>query len=679
MKTKKYKLVKQDNLKDCGVASLETIIEYYGGYVPLEILREKTKTNRDGTNAYNIIMVAKELGFESYGIKCELESIEKTKITLPAIAYTIINNSYKHFLVIYEINYQKNYVVIADPATKVKKMSFVEFKKIFQNVLIILYPKKEIKKYSKQNMFLKDIFDILRKRRFEIIKFLILVILFTFLNIINLFFIQNIIHYKFNFMFFWIIIILIKETINFCKNKLIIIFSNNVNFDLTKQVFFRILRLPYQYYRNRTTGEVMTRIQDVNKLENSLCNIMISFFVDGILIISTSFFLIYLSSTLFLTTLSLVLLYIINHYVFQKLIKEKYKDVLVKTDETNNYFYETINSFETIKGLNIEDTFMNKFTKKYNDYNYSLKNYQFTCNKEASIKNLISSISILVILYIGMLLVNNNILTIEELFTYYTLSSFFIDPIKDIFDNSTSIKEVTLLVKRINDLYYLDNMSYENHKINNIVVDNLTYRLNNKTLLNNINFHIQKNSKIALIGKSGSGKSTLLKLIKKYYFSKKVLINGSEKGNTNILYVSQNENLFTDTLYNNIVLDRNIKKTDLKKVLKICDINGIIHDNYLNYNMLIEENGFNISGGEKQRIVLARSLLQKADVLLLDEVLSEVDISLERKIIKNILKSFKNKTIIYVTHRLDNIDLFSKVIKLENKNLEVLERRMSYV
>ena len=175
------------------------------------------------------------------------------------------------------------------------------------------------------------------------------------------------------------------------------------------------------------------------------------------------------------------------------------------------------------------------------------------------------------------------------------------------------------------------------------------------------------------MGNSGSGKTTLLKLIKNYYKANGVYINDNENiNNKNILYVSQNEILFTDTLYNNITLGKNVDVREFEKVIDICHINEIIKEKKIGYNMLIEENGFNISGGEKQRIILARTLLTHSNVLLLDESLSEVDINLERKILKKLLKL--NKTILLVSHRNNNLDLFDKLFTIKDKKLEIYER-----
>ena len=172
-----------------------------------------------------------------------------------------------------------------------------------------------------------------------------------------------------------------------------------------------------------------------------------------------------------------------------------------------------------------------------------------------------------------------------------------------------------------------------------------------------------------LIGKSGQGKSTLLKILKQYYFTEQVNVNSKNIKNMDlknkITYISQDEYLFTNTLYNNITMNKKINEIELNKILKICCLEEFIKKDNLGLNMLIEENGFNISGGEKQRIILARALITIKDYLFIDEGLSEVDISLERKIIKNIFKYYKNKTIIIVSHRMDNADLFDRIVNLD--------------
>ena len=172
-------------------------------------------------------------------------------------------------------------------------------------------------------------------------------------------------------------------------------------------------------------------------------------------------------------------------------------------------------------------------------------------------------------------------------------------------------------------------------------------------------------------GNSGSGKSTLFKIIKGYYndYEGSVKIENNEINKNyfdNIIYVSQKEILFTGTLKDNL----NLKSENLKNI-KICEIDKFSKGDH---NELIEEDGFNLSGGQKQRIVLARAL-NNFDILIIDEGLNQVSIDMERRILKNLFNNYSNKTIIYISHRLDNLDLFNQYIKMQKGKVVVDTKR----
>lgn len=235
-------------------------------------------------------------------------------------------------------------------------------------------------------------------------------------------------------------------------------------------------------------------------------------------------------------------------------------------------------------------------------------------------------------------------------------------------DSLTRIIEILMKKENLGKLY---------HELpKTIEYKNLSYSYDDYNLvLSNINLKIQSNEKIMIIGDSGSGKSTLLKLLMKYHkvkrnclFIDNIDINdySEECLKNNICYISQKEMLFTDTLYNNLKLDRDISDEQLMSVVDTCYIKDIYRNSNLGINTLIEENGFNLSGGEAQRIVLGRSLLKDFNILIIDEGLNQVDISLERKILKNIFKLYHDKTIIVISHRTNNMDLYDRVVKMEN-------------
>jgi ATP-binding cassette subfamily B protein len=211
-----------------------------------------------------------------------------------------------------------------------------------------------------------------------------------------------------------------------------------------------------------------------------------------------------------------------------------------------------------------------------------------------------------------------------------------------------------------------------------ISINNLSYSYDNKNyLIKDFYLDIKKGEKVVICAPSGSGKSTLAKLLVRYLDVPKNMIYIDSKDindynlwtiRENITYVSQEELLFTDSIYNNLT----IKNTcDIKKIDDICKktlIDEITSARSTDYNMLLEENGSNISGGERQRIILARALLKESKIYILDESFSEIDVERERIIINNIKKDFKDNTFIVISHRYDNNDLYDKVINLKEIN-----------
>ena len=304
-------------------------------------------------------------------------------------------------------------------------------------------------------------------------------------------------------------------------------------------------------------------------------------------------------------------------------------------------------------------------------------------NLENLLKGLFEGIIIILILYRGFTSVINNNLSLGSLITYNTLILYFLTPIKNTLDFYKEFYYIKNSLIRINNLI---NYKYESLDLKqnitirgNIHITNLNYSYNKHySVLNNLTLDIEERSRVLILGSSGSGKSTILKLLYRYYEIGKnmIFINNKDLLNydvadirNNITYVSQNEYLYTDTIKNNIILDRNIPESKFITICKLLYIDDFVKDKPLAYDYIVEENGANLSGGERQRIILARALLKESNYLFIDEGLNEIDINLERKILKNLFLYYRNKTIIIISHRTDNMDLFDNVIYLEKGNI----------
>ena len=271
----------------------------------------------------------------------------------------------------------------------------------------------------------------------------------------------------------------------------------------------------------------------------------------------------------------------------------------------------------------------------------------------------------LVVIFIGILFVKNGDMTIGSLLAFNSMQVFFFTPIRNIIDLDLNLIEGKKIIKKLYEMFDKKEINDTKiERIDNIEVRKLTY---GDRILNNLNISIKKGEKIMLVGKSGSGKSTFLKLLMGYFEAPRgsIYYDGidvKDIGNlrSRIVYVSQNEKLFTDSIKNNVCF----YSGDFISVAKDFYLEEIIGKNPLGYNMVIEEDGFNISGGQKQRIVLARACMKSFDVLMIDEGLNQIDIALERKILKNLFDKYHDKTIIIVSHRKNNMDLYDRVIKM---------------
>lgn len=357
----KLPIVKQEGIKDCGAACLSMIIQYYKGYAPLEYLRELTKTTKSGTTAYHLIEGANDIGFEAKGFKASLCDMEKECI-FPCIAHVTLNGTYNHFVVIYEINYKKKILKIGDPAKGLKVVSFKEFDKIFNNIIIVLYPIKNMPLEQKGKSFFSFSFDIIKKYKSMFIQIFILSLFITTFSIITGFYFKHIYESTTSsksliilIFILYLIIHCFKIITDYLRNKLLIIVNQKISLSLTIDTFKNVLSLPYRYFKSRTTGEVISRINDLNTIRDVISKISVTVFVDVILAMFTSIFLFILCKQLFFISIIMIIFYIFVARIFYPIFEKNILKIQQQRADINSYMTESISAFETVKGLNVEN------------------------------------------------------------------------------------------------------------------------------------------------------------------------------------------------------------------------------------------------------------------------------------------------------------------------------------
>lgn len=656
------------------------IINFYGGNLPIDQIRDLTKTNKNGTTAFHIIEACKSIGFNAEGIKTSLEQLNKENLILPCIAHVVIDGKYKHFVVIYKIDFKNKKIIIADPSCSIKKITFSEFQKMWSGVLITLYPLKKLP-LTQNISFIDFLLKIIKLHKTFVFNIIMLSIFITIFSVISSFYMKNILdainYNNLTIIFiFFLFINIFKILSDFFRNKLLIYLNQKIDLLLTLDTYKKIISLPYNYYHTRTTGDIISRVNDLSIIRNMITKVSLSLFIDLPLALVTFIIFYIINTKLFFISLIIVFIYLLLMIFSKNRITNNINTIQVNKSETMSYMIETINGFETVKSVGNEAQIIDKFEKKYVKFLKNIFKFDNYNNTISILKDLVNAIGYLTIIYVGAKMVILGNLTFGDLLVFVNLLNYFLEPIKNIIDLNSEIKEAKNSLRRILELFKNENKKQtfiDNVKVKEISFNNLSYSYDYKEKqLKNINLKLKK-QKILILGKSGSGKSTLFKLLMRYYEipRNQITINGYDINDykddvikQNFSYISQNEILYTDSIYNNLKIDKNITEEQIIEISKKCFIDEFLND--LGLNMLIEENGYNLSGGQRQRIILARALLKNFEVLIIDEGLSQMDINLERKILKNLFKMYENKMIIVISHRLDNMDLYDRVIELKN-------------
>lgn len=675
------KIVRQQDEKDCGVCSLLSIIRYYKGNVPLEQLRLDARTNNEGTTALNLVLASQKYGFDAVGMK--VKNVNDIK-RLPAIAHLNLKKGYSHYVVIEKVT--KDKIILMDPA-KGKVVKFLwEFQKEWSGVVLIFYPKQKIM-VLKNDVTLFTIFKKVFISEKNLIKIIVLVsFLLTIFTIALGYYFQmfNSLYlnkYPINYLKVLVLVFAIftcfKLFLTYYRSYLENHLNKNIDCLITSDFLKHLFNLPLNVITSRKSGEILSRVNELTSIKGLITEIFITYTLDFLIVVITTFLLIRISSKLFLILFLTTIFYLFVGIITKKSIFEKaYQNISIES-EFNNTVLENIKMINSIKNLDAVDGTLNKIERKLTHYLYDTYKVNTILNKINIFKVSCYEIGFFLINTFGFYFVYKGIINMIDLITFNALLNLYFEPLKNIVDSIPKYSFMKASITKINDFLGVraeilgEKTSTDGYDIS---INNLNYSYNKyQNVLKSVNLNIKEGEFVLLQGASGSGKSTLCSILNKYItdytgdilFGKMNYKDLSIKTiRENIVYVGQNENIFTGSIKENITFGNKVSDLNFDKICKICKVDDVANKKTFRYESLIGSDEGNISGGEKQRIILARAVLKDFNVLILDEALSEVDIKLELEILKSIRENYKDKTIIYISHKKYS-NIFDKVINME--------------
>ncbi|MGW8090943.1 peptide cleavage/export ABC transporter [Staphylococcus shinii] len=687
----KVKFIQQQDEKDCGPVCLAMISQYYGKRVSISKLRELSGTDTSGTNMYGMIQAAKTIGLNMQAGKVpDLRELEQAPF--PIIAHIQNKQGYLHYVVIEKMD--KENVFLVDPAIGRSKMKKKVFENYWTNIILIA---KTNDNFTKNDDYpsIKPLFkNILKNNKFYIIIILTASVLINAIGFGGTYYFKILVDHilptnileHLNYLSLALLILYVTYSFSsYLRYHLILELSLRIDFSLMKQYFAHVLKLPVHFFDTRKPGEILSRFLDISKIREAFSSVTVTLVVDSLMVILGSILLYIQSPFLFYISLLFIPIYFILGFIFKGPFEQYNRKVMEENAFLSSYLIETFSGASTIKNYNAEDEFYENGNKRFVQFLKQVRSLGVFKNIQLTLNDFFKLLANLTILWIGSMLVMEDQLTLGGLLTFNALLTYFLDPIERLINVQPIIQSSIVAARRIvevtdlktennkNDFYNTSNYSLEK-----IQTQNIYYRYNyDDYILKNINITINKGDLIGIVGESGSGKSTLAKLLCNYYSTKEgeILLNGEKihkyslnKLRSKIGYIDQNTFAFSKSIIENLTIGIN-KQVSIEKIVYYCkkvELHDFIMSLPNNYNTVLEDKGENLSGGQLQRLSIARALIKEPDVYILDEATSALDSLNENKIMSYFRDLSNNKIVIIISHKLSNIRHSKTIYSLQN-------------
>lgn len=667
---------------ECGAASLAMILAYYKKYVSLAELRLACGVSRDGSKASGLLQAATQYGLEGKGYSMEAESL--AKINHPCILFWEFN----HFVVLQ--GYQNHKFYINDPAFGPRCLDQEEFEGAFTGVVLVFEPHESFVPGGVQSQFLPSLFRRLQGQEstilFLFLLSLCLLIPGVFIPLLTKEFIDDVLIHQSQTIYVPLIIgFILVGILNFFLSILRSYFINKFELFLSLKeganFIWHILNLPIIFFTQRTPGDILSRTETTNSIALILANEVVATFLNALTVLLYTVVMFLFSPMLTFVSIFVVVL----HLMILKFSAQQQINLNQSLANEDGKWHGTgvhgIQTIESVKSCGLERDLFSSWVGQFTKVMHLQQNLMKLDNYLSVLFHFLPELNTILILSLGGYLVFHGQLTLGTLIAFQSLSASLMHPFEHLSEVITKIQSMHGDMNRLDDVirYPVDQISLTEAKETpaknyqgQISFQDVTfgYNKNEKPLLKNFNLELSPGKWVAVVGPSCSGRTSLARIAMGLYqpWSGDVLFDGGQRSSypalqlaTSIGYVSQEIILFEGTIYENLTLwNRKIPTENIIQGAKDAMAHDLISVRAKAYETNIEEGGANFSGGEKQRLEIARALATNPSVLILDEATSALDSLTESKIIQNIKK--RNCSCLIISHRLNILKECDEII-----------------
>lgn len=693
------KLYKQHDLVDCGPTCLKMIFKHYGKSISVNLIRNKSYLSKDGVSFVGLSNAAEFFGLKTLGTKLNIETLQK-KAPLPCILHFEEN----HFVVLYKI--KKNKFFIADPSSGKYILSTSDFsKRWLSNMALLMEVTPDFHKIEEQSSpRWSYFFKYFLPHKNLIFQILLALVFTSIVSLISPFVTQSVVDIGIigkNLSFIYLVLIaqfamtLTGTVVNFVQTWISLHLSIRVSLSFLIGYISKLMKMPFLFFESKTIGDILQRIGDNSRIESFISNSIFSVIISFLNLVIYTVIMAYYNYKILLYFLIGNFLFIAWILAFMKKRRElDYEGFKIAT-ENQNMLLQLFIGYRDIKLNNLEKEKRWDWEKtQAKQFHFSVKSTIWEQLQASGSIIINSATSILISIMVAKDVIEGR-MSLGMMMSVQFILGQINGPLLSFIGLIHSYQDATISLERLSEVLthkqkknYTSKMDYLFKKI---IFKDVVFQHEGDSspkILKDINFSIEQNTTTAIVGESGSGKTTLIKLLLKIWEPSKgkIIVDSTSINNIddyrwreNCGVVMQDSFLFSGTILNNVTL-RSHDIIDFKKFLDALDMVNIknwVESLPNTYKTEIGENGYGISEGQKQRLLIARAIYKNPKIIIFDEATNALDAINEKKVLNNLKEKLKDRIIIMVAHRLSSIKEADQIIVLEKGQVSELGNHKS--
>lgn len=690
--SKSTPLILQSEIAECGLASMAMVASYHGHKLDMPAMRKRFSANLKGMNLQQVIELGDSLGMASRALQCPID--ETHKLATPCILHWDLN----HFVVLTQVSGKGKSAkfFINDPALGKRVLTTEEFSKHFTGICLELTPtsKFEVKQEQARMKFtqLWSSMSGLKAGLFKLIGLSLVLQLFALMAPYYMQWVVDEVLISFDKPLLTVLalgfalIAVISVVTNAVRSWLILRLSSLLNMQMGVNLLRHLLRLPMNYFESRHIGDIVSRFGSLAQIRERITTGFVETLVDGVMAITVLIMMALYSFKLTAVVLVAIALYTIVRLALYRPLHQATEEMIQNSAKEQSNFLENIRGMQTIKLFGNESQRQGIWQNRYAEViNSEIRLGRLNISFDSFNKLLFGLENVLVIYFAAMMVMANS-LSIGMVLAFIAYKGQLTSRFANLIEQIIQFKMMRLHLDRIADIALTEQeanregeATFTDEPKGQITLENISfsYSEDQRPILDNINLTLEAGESIAITGPSGAGKTTLMKIMlgllqptagKIYLDGKDINHLGLKNYRKYIAAVMQDDTLLAGSIADNIsFFDPQPNYLKIEQCAHLAAIHDDINKMTMGYNSLVGDMGSNLSGGQIQRLLLARALYQTPCVLFMDEATSHLDKDNETKISEQI--QHLPITRIMIAHRQETINMVEKVYLLNDGTL----------